>query len=50
MPFFLLAFISNVFEVELRGRLGIEEGDAKEMKVLNRILRITGRRLAYEAE
>ena len=28
-------------EVELRGRLGVEDGDSREMKVLNRIVRVT---------
>ena len=40
----------KAFEVELRGPIGCEAGDATEMKVLNRILRVTSRGLAYEAD
>ena len=38
------------FEVDLRGRLGFETQDQKEMKLLNRILRVTPEGLAYEAD
>ena len=42
--------LGKAFECELRGRLGSEAGDLKETKVLNRILRVTERGLAYEAD
>ena len=42
--------ICKAFEVELRGRIGCEAGDATEMRVLNRILRVTSRGLACEAD
>ena len=42
--------IQKAFEVELRGRLGEEEKDCKEMKILNRILRVCKEGLRYEAD
>ena len=38
------------FEVKLKGKLGPEKGDEKEMRILNRILRITDKGVAYEAD
>ena len=40
----------KAFDVELRGRLGVEKHDLKQMKLLNRTLRITERGLTYEAD
>ena len=37
-------------EVKLRGRLGEHKDDATEVRILNRIVRITGRGLRYEAD
>ena len=42
--------IQESFEVELRGRMGNDEGDAQEMKILNRIVRITPQGISYEAD
>ena len=38
------------FECKLKGRLGLGPKDCKEMRVLNRIVRVTDRRLLYEAD
>ena len=38
------------FECKLKGRLGFEKEDLKEMRVLNRIVRITDDALLYEAD
>ena len=38
------------FDVGLRGRMGCEEKDIKEITILNRILRLTSKGLAYEAD
>ena len=38
------------FECKLKGRLGFDPGDLKEMRVLNRILRVTSDALLYEAD
>ena len=38
------------FECKLKGRLGRKSGDLKEMRVLNRIVRINDRGLRYEAD
>ena len=38
------------FDVKLRGRLGRGQKDIKELKILNRILRVTRDGLAYEAD
>lgn len=38
------------FDVELRGRLGPEPGDVGEIKILNRILRLTDAGVRYEAD
>lgn len=38
------------FDCELRGRLGSDPEDMKEVKILNRILRVTDRGLSYEAD
>ena len=42
--------MTNTFECKLKGRLGEGENDLKEMKVLNRIVRITPDGLLYEAD
>ena len=44
------AAIMKEFEVELRGRIGTDEGDEQEMKILNRIVRVTSKGLSYEAD
>ena len=38
------------FECKVKGRLGRRDGDLKEMRVLNRIARITDDGLCYEAD
>lgn len=40
----------KTFECKLKGRLGRAKDDLKEMRVLNRIVRITDRGLKYEAD
>ena len=42
--------MQKAFEVKLRGRLGPDKTDEKEMRVLNRILRMTKSGVAYEAD
>ena len=42
--------MSKAFEVKLKGRLGYEKGDESEMRVLNRILRVTSQGLLYEPD
>ena len=42
--------IASFFEVERRGRLGLEDADCNEMKILNRIVRVTPHGFAYEAD
>ena len=42
--------LCKVLDVKVRGRIGSEEGDMKEMKILNRIVRITPEGLMYEAD
>ena len=44
------AAMLQAFDCELRGRLGSEPQDCKEMKLLNRIVRVLDRGLAYEAD
>ena len=38
------------FDVELRGRLGAEAHDAKEINLLNRVLMVSSTGLRYEAD
>ena len=38
------------FECKLKGRLGLRPEDCKEMRVLNRIVRVTDNGLLYEAD
>ena len=38
------------FEVTLKGRLGLEKRDMREMRVLNRIVRVSEEGLAYEPD
>ena len=38
------------FDCKLKGRLGTDPGDCKEMRVLNRIVRINDKGLLYEAD
>ena len=38
------------FECKLKGRLGFDPGDLKEMRVSNRLLRVTSDALLYEAD
>ena len=40
----------EAFDVELRGRLGKGIHDLEVIKVLNRVLRVTGNGLLYEAD
>ena len=40
----------SAFDVELRGRLGTGGKDLKEVKILNRMLRVTSKGLKYEAD
>ena len=42
--------MADTFECKLKGRLGTGPNDAKEMRVLNRIVRITDDALLYEAD
>ena len=42
--------LASSFECKYKGRLGAEDKDLKEMRVLNRILRITPDGLMYEAD
>ena len=42
--------MQKFFEVELRGRMGYDKGDLREIKILNRVLRLDERGLAYEAD
>ena len=44
------AGLKKSFECKLRGRLGVEAHDAKEIRLLNRIVRITDQGLLYEAD
>lgn len=38
------------FDVEVKGRVGSEDQDSKEVKPLNRVLRMASRGLAYDAD
>ena len=42
--------MQEVFECKLKGRLGTGKDDLKEMRVLNRIVRVTDEGLLYEAD
>ena len=42
--------LKKPFECKIRGRLGLDKEDMKEIRVLNRILRITDEGLLYEAD
>ena len=44
------AGLSKAFECKFRGRLGMEAHDMKEIRMLNRIIRITPQGLLYEAD
>lgn len=44
------AGIQETFECKLKGRLGCGSDDLKEMRVLNRIVRITDESLLYETD
>ena len=44
------AGLKKSFECKLRGRLGVEAHDAKEIRLLNRIVQITDQGLLYEAD
>ena len=44
------AGLKKSFECKLRGRLGVEAHDAKEIRLLNKIIRITDQGLLYEAD
>ena len=42
--------LKKAFECKIRGRLGTDKGDMKEIRILNRIVRITEDGLLYEAD
>lgn len=44
------AGLRKSFECKMRGRLGVEKNDLKEIRMLNRIIRITPTGLMYEAD
>ena len=44
------ARLRKSFECKVRGRLGAEAKDDKEIRLLNRIIRITDKGLLYEAD
>ena len=44
------AGMQQAFECKLKGHLGYEEGDLQEMRVLNRIIRVTAKGLLYEPD
>ena len=44
------ACMAKAFDCDVRGRLGSGPGGLKEVKILNRILRVTPRGLSYEAD
>ena len=44
------AGLKKSFECKIRGRLGVEAHDTKEIRLLNRIIRITDKGLLYEAD
>ena len=44
------AGMKAAFDIKLRGRLGSSPGDTQEIKILNRILRVTPKGLCYEAD
>ena len=44
------AGMKKAFEIKIRGRLGTDEKDDKEIRILNRIVRITPKGLFYEAD
>ena len=44
------AGLKKNFECKIRGRLGLDEKDDKEIRLLNRIIRITDQGLLYEAD
>ena len=43
-------FIADHFDIELRGRLGAEPNDCKEIQFLNRIICVVPTGLAFEAD
>ena len=43
-------FLNSHFEVELRGRLGIEDNDANGTDILNRLVKVTPHGLVCEAD
>ena len=42
--------LSNPFEIKVRGRIGEEDGDDREVRILNRIVRLGPGGLRYEAD
>ena len=42
--------LAKFFELKLRARIGPQQSDDKEVRILNRILRLTGEGLLYEAD
>ena len=42
--------MQQAIEIKLKGRLGDEQRDLQDMRVLNKILRIRQRRLLYEPD
>ena len=44
------AAMKEAFDIKVKGRLGTEDNDDKDMRVLNRIVRISGDALLYEPD
>ena len=44
------AGLAKYFELKIKGRLGLDAKDEKEMRVLNRIVRVDSSGLSYEAD
>ena len=44
------AAMKDAFEIKVKGKLGYEDGDLREMRVLNRILRVVDEGLKYEPD
>ena len=42
--------LKSAFEIKVRGRMSEEDGDDREMRILNRIVRLTDQGLRYEAD
>ena len=42
--------LAKAFELKIRGRLGEGQGDDKEIRILNRIVRVMPGGISYEAD